>query len=772
MSQRLTYDEQTLKIKELERNEKIHKAKIEQLDLAIKATEDGIWDFDPRSGRIYFSDKWLSMLGYSPGDLPYTYETWATLLHPDDRPDAESTLKKFLENPDILFSIELRMRTKNQDWRWIHSRGKAFEKDSKGKISRMIGTHTDITDRKKLEDSFRLSRFIIDKASIGIFWTGQDAKIAYANEHACDGLGYSHDELCHMSIPDIDPNVTETSWCNHWRNVCENKVLRFEGIHRRKNGNTFPVEITANLVEFHGKLYSVSFVHDITARKTWEDTLRLTQFSQEKAPIGIYRVGADGRILDGNELAVQSLGYTKEELTSMTISDIDPSVTMGNWGEVWKRLEQGGIDSFETIHKHKDGRQFPVSITSHLLNFDNQLFSFVYVQDITHRKRIEKALVQSQKMESIGTLAGGISHDFNNILSVIIGQAELIELFDTKETSPVRSRLNEILKAAERAKKLVNQILVFSRHSKVSNNPVDLIPLAKEVIKFIRASTPSNIIIQSEIVKKKLVVLSDPSRMHQIFLNLCTNAVQAMEDSGGVLDIMLKSIEFDETSVRHYPGLTPGTFVMVLISDTGPGIPKEIQEKIFEPYFSTKKEGEGTGLGLSVVQGIVKRQNGHISVYSEEGQGTNFRVFLPQIEAEEGILKENQAKPLEYGNESVLIVDDNDQLLKTTCDILTHLGYQVTAYTDPVDALKDFNVDPSKFDLVITDLTMPTLSGIALYRKFCILRHDLPVILCSGFGKGMSEQTAKEVGFKAFLFKPLETRLLASTIRSILDEQQ
>ena len=391
-------------------------------------------------------------------------------------------------------------------------------------------------------------------------------------------------------------------------------------------------------------------------------------------------------------------------------------------------------------------------------------------RDISNEHQLEKQLRQSQKLESMGTLAAGIAHDFNNILAVIVGQTELIELFDTDKDSPVRPRLKKILKASYRAKNLIDQILAISRQREVSNVPVDLVPMAKEVAKFIRSSAPSTIDIIQNITEKQTVVLSNPSRIHQIFLNLCTNAVQAMGAENGALEISIESVFFDKISIQQYPDLSEGNYAMIVIADTGPGISKEVQRKIFDPYFTTKNEGEGTGLGLAVVHGIVKSQKGHITVYSEQGRGTTFRVLLPQIENDIISVKEEADYSIEHGTESILLVDDDEQLLHTGSDILENLGYKVTIHSSPDAALKAFSCEPSYFDLVITDFTMPGLSGFDLYKELSKIHPDIPVILCSGFGKGVTDESAKREGFRALLNKPFETFSLAKTIRSILDE--
>ncbi len=558
-----------------------------------------------------------------------------------------------------------------------------------------------------------------------------------------------------------------------------------------KDGKQIPYQFYASRIEMDDVRYSIALGMDISAQKKQEQQLRESKnqlrLLMDQSPLSIEIYDADGLLVDVNKTFEKLWDISKE--AGLNIFNILKSTYLAEIGmfDYIKRAYNGETiktPAYEFDPKYEVGllgRGRPRWVKTFLYPLHDEFGEVknlvVIHEDITEirqageeQKRLERQLTEAQKMKAIGTLAGGIAHDFNNILGVIMGQAELIELFDTDESSPVRPRLNEILKASERARNLVHQILTISRHSKGTDVPVDLVPLVKEVSKFIRASSPATIEIIESIDSEKLVVLSDPSKIHQVFLNLCTNAVQAMGDSNGRLEVSLESVELDEKSVQQYAHLSVGMYVMIVISDTGPGMTPEIREKIFEPYFTTKNEGEGTGLGLAVVHGIVKQQNGHIGVYSEEGNGTTFRILLPLIDAD-GVVVEEEVMPIKGGNESIMIVDDNEPLLQTGANILTNLGYQVTACSDSMEALNIFSIDPSYYDLVLTDLSMPNLTGVGLYRELSAIRPDIPVIICSGFGKTMSEETAQKTGFKAFLEKPLETRLLAGTIRSIFDEK-
>jgi CheY-like chemotaxis protein len=346
--------------------------------------------------------------------------------------------------------------------------------------------------------------------------------------------------------------------------------------------------------------------------------------------------------------------------------------------------------------------------------------------------RLECQLIQAQKMEAIGTLASGIAHDFNNILLAIMGYAE-IALIDTRAGRPREKHLKEALNACGRAKELVNQILTFGRQTETDRKPVQVKTIVKEVIKLLRSSQPATIEIRQKLESDSLI-LADPTQIYQVVMNLGTNAAQAMNDGSGTIDILLADVELDESLVASYHGLTPGSYQKLEVSDNGMGMTTDQLKRIFEPYFSTKPRGQGTGLGLSVVHGIVKNTGGAISVYSEPRLGSTFKVFFPIFESDYVAEMPTVELP-EGGRENILFVDDEPTLLEIGTELLGKLGYRVTTCRDGRAALETFQARPDEFDLVITDMTMPGLTGDRLAKELVQIRPALPVILCTGFGK-------------------------------------
>jgi signal transduction histidine kinase len=382
------------------------------------------------------------------------------------------------------------------------------------------------------------------------------------------------------------------------------------------------------------------------------------------------------------------------------------------------------------------------------------------------RQKLENQLRQTQKMEAIGTLAGGIAHDFNNILSSVIGYAELA-MEEVEPGSIMEDNLQEIYTAGDRAKNLVRQILTFARQADEKVGPTQISTIVKEALKMLRSAIPVTIDIQQDILSDSLV-MADPTQIHQIFMNLCTNATQAMEEDGGILTVRLHDEKVGPGAGNILAGLKPGTYLKIEVSDTGKGISEKDLGSIFDPYFTTKAVGDGTGLGLSVVHGIVKAYKGKISVQSTPGKGTVFRVYLP-ISKSEAHFPEGPLKELPRGSERILFVDDEAPLVEMGSRHLKKLGYAVIGRVGGTAALDLFKRDPDQFDLVVTDMTMPGLPGDKLAVALMGIRSDIPVIMCTGYSKKISPANFQETGIRALIMKPFQKRELAETVRSVLD---
>ncbi|PLX50675.1 MAG: hypothetical protein C0613_03335 [Desulfobulbaceae bacterium] len=390
------------------------------------------------------------------------------------------------------------------------------------------------------------------------------------------------------------------------------------------------------------------------------------------------------------------------------------------------------------------------------------------VLDVTEEVELEERLQQAQKMEAVGTLAGGIAHDFNNILTVILGYSELAR-DDTPAGSDIARELDQVIEAGNRAKELVKQILAFSRQARVERIPLQLQSLIKEALKMLRSSIPTTIEITDEIDSRCGPVLVDPTQVHQVLMNLCTNAAHAMEKSGGVLRVALRSAVVDRENCPPTVDLEPGEYTVLAVSDTGTGIAPEVLPKIFNPYFTTKTVDKGTGMGLAITHGIVADYGGAISVDSQVGHGTTFQVYLP-VARQEQLPAAEDGGELPVGRERILFVDDEELLAEMGGEMLARLGYNVTTRRSSLAALATFQERPTDFDLVITDQTMPDMTGLDLARRLLRIRPDIPIILCTGYSNLVDEKKAKSCGVKEFALKPLTKSMVAKLVRKVLGE--
>lgn len=494
---------------------------------------------------------------------------------------------------------------------------------------------------------------------------------------------------------------------------------------------------------------------------------------------GVFGIDQSGTCTFVNPATLKMSGFSKEQLLNKCIhTALHHTKTDGSPYPIqdcthMKTISDGKtIQSSDEIFWKKDGASFPVEFTSSPLkrNGENE-GAVVTFRDLTtqlEKEKMERHLGHVQKLESIGTLAGGIAHDFNNILSVIIGYSELA-LDSIPEENQARSQVKQVLLAGNRAKDLVQQILTFSRQSEQELQPLKLQPIIKESLKLLRASIPTTIKLQQDIKENCGEILGDPTHIHQIIMNLCTNAYHAMQNRGGTIEISLSKVEFSLEDLSNKIELDPGSYVRLTVSDTGAGIDQNTLTKIFDPYFTTKEKGEGTGLGLAIVHGLIKGLSGAITVYSEVGQGTTFQIYLPEIVPNDIPVEDLIIREIQRGDERILVVDDEDAIVKLIKKMLESLGYRVTAFTSSVDAFEAFQKQPSDFDLIITDMTMPKLTGMELSRKVLKIKADMPIIICTGFSELITDKKAKNLGIKKLLMKPVLKSDMAKVIREIFD---
>ena len=634
---------------------------------------------------------------------------------------------------------------------------------------------------KKLEESEKKYRQLFETAMVGIYRTRiHDGKFLAANQTLAELMGYNS----------VDQFVKEYVTSKHYTDPkrreellyqirSQGRVDGFEIEMARTDGSLVPIEISAAVYPELGYLEGV--VVDITKRKQAEDALseseRKYSVLVQESPDAIISLDKTGNLLSFNLAAERISGFSAEEVMGKHFAKIGVLAKQS----MPKALKEFALvitgikrPPFELTIMRKDKSWLFMEANPRLIKHKGEkAWVQVTLRDITDRKlveaekkRLETQLQQSQKMESIGTLAGGIAHDFNNILHSIIGYTEL-GLDDAEKGSPLHDNLQEVLIAAHRARDLVKQILTFSRQVDQRLKPLKIQMVIREALKLIRSSLPSTIEINQNISNTCGLVMADATQIHQVAMNLLTNAFHTMEDQGGKLDVTLKEIDLDMDDLKD-PAMLPGSYVCLTVADTGAGIDKSILDRIFEPYFSTKEKDKGTGLGLAMVHGIVKSYGGDLRVYSEPGKGSAFHVYLPVIQTRAETKETRVVSPVEGGKERILLVDDEEQIVRMSQQMLERLGYHVTARTSSIETLEAFRAAPDKFDLVITDTTMPNMTGIELARKLMEIRSDIPIIICTGFSEKISADKATAMGIRGYVMKPIVKSELAKKIREVL----
>lgn len=559
---------------------------------------------------------------------------------------------------------------------------------------------------------------------------------------------------------------------------CNNDTLYEEEL-RKQDGSAIPVELNfSTQYDSNGAAIGIiGIARDISNRRQAEEHLR--KYEQMVASItdNMLLIDRNYMIQAVNNAYLENAKKERQQLIGSHISTIyDDQVFEEDFLPFLEACLEGTSVKNDLLMTGEEGKAKYMVITYYpIFEQDNSVSGvMMHQRDVTEQKKLEAMLHQSQKMEAIGTLAGGIAHDFNNIIGGIIGYAEMIEMFDAQASPRIESRIQHVLKGAYRAKDLVEQILTFSRNSDSKKKPLNLGGLVKDTMQFLRASIPSTIEIAKQELHANAVVWADETSIHQILMNLCTNAAHAMQEDGGQLFVSLSLENVSVEDAEKINVTESGAYVVLSVRDTGVGIDPAKITRIFEPFYTTKKTGEGTGMGLAVVHGIVKNLRGAVTVESSPGLGTTFNVYLPQFDFNEKETGEDQVlqDDIHEGKGCILIVDDEEELVNFSKEILEHLGYEVISKTSSVNARKTFLEDPDRFDLVITDQTMPNITGLDLARQFIDIRSDIHIILCTGFSQPNIEQEANALGIRRFVKKPFGARQLANMVREELSTLQ
>ena len=633
----------------------------------------------------------------------------------------------------------------------------------------------DIGERKraeeKIRDSERRLRALSDATFESIFFSDRGVCVDQ-NLSAEKTFGYTLQDAVGRNgtewiVPDDRDQVKNNMMAGHEK--------PYEVTALRKDGTTFAAEIQGRMFVYQGRPVRVTALRDITDRKLAEEGLRESEAKFrtlfDASPMAMALIEMEnGNVIDVNGKFCDWMKCDKQALIGKKAAALSFQSEEDLANLLQEMQDAGSLNGLSIDLLSQDGDVLNSQIFARIMGVSGKPHVLTMFVDTTEKKRLEAALLQAHKMEAIGTLAGGIAHEFNNILGIIIGNVELAA-DDIPKWTLAGECIEEIRIASLRAKDVVRKILSVARKAQSSRKPIRIGPVVDESLRLLRATLPATITMIRNIHCEAEIVLADPTEINQVLMNLCSNSAHAMRGDSGVLEVNLEPIELDREGASRYDNLVAGEFVRLTVKDTGIGISSQIMDRIFDPYFTTKEVDEGLGMGLSIVYGIVKKHDGAIDLESETGKGTKVEILLPRIQ---GALEDELLAPegLPTGSERILVVDDEPSIVKMVKRILGQLGYSVEGMTSSVEALKLFRMGPEQFDLVITDMAMPELSGDRLSHEILKVRPDIPIILCTGHSDQIDEVRAGELGIMAYRSKPLEKRELAETVREILDQCQ
>ncbi len=731
---------------------------------------------DKLNARFFASEQMEALTGYPAENFRRTSGLFSRLIHPDDLGRVMQESREALESKTFM-ELEYRIITRNQQVKWIRDHASLVTVDRK--TVRMEGLMEDITQKRlvdaKIKAASKQWQDTFDAMSEALAILDEDYRILQCNRAMRSLAAMPEAEIigqyCWQVIHGTHP-APDSCACIHKSRKRETEVIE---IGRR----LFEVAVDPQLDDMDRICGYIHIMSDITEREQVQKALRdahqtfLTVLDSIDATIYVADMHTHEILFMNRHMKETFHGdFTGQKCFKAFRQQSGPCSNCTNDQLLDERGQPSGACVWEGRNK-VTGRWY-VNYDRAIKWIDGNMVRLQVATDITQikdlemeRQRTETQLRQAQKMEAIGTLAGGIAHDFNNILSAILGYSELA-LDDAEHNRPSAKYIREIIKAGGRARDLVHQILTFSRQTETESKPIQVIPIVKEALKLLRASLPSTIAIEQNI-QSKAIVEADPIQIHQVIMNLCTNAGHAMRAEGGTLYVGLTDEELAADGSEHLASIAPGNYLKIEVRDSGPGMNQDIIDKIFDPYFTTKEKGEGTGMGLAVVQGIVQSCRGAISVSSQKGEGTTFKIFLPTLQSAQPTTAPSE-DIIAGGSEHILFVDDEPPLVDLSKKILERFGYNVTIRTSSIEAFELFRRQPHDFDLVITDMTMPHMTGDSLSQQMMAIRPDIPVIICTGYSEKITPGLLERLKIKALILKPIISKKMLLTVRQVLDD--
>jgi len=746
----------------------------ERLRLVTDAASDGIWEWDLHTDQVLWSDRVYELFLLPRGSFGRTFTAVNELVHPDDLAPFREALRAHIEENQP-YRIEMRYRRGDGTYGYFLCQGKAA-RDPSGNPTYMVGSIKDITERKKAEDDLLESetkyRTMIESSSDLIWSLDREGNFTFVNRTAEQVSGFSAAELLGQSFAPLIPPADLPRIGKVFSDTLSGTALQYEVDFRKKDGSLCSLSVNTSPILRSGEVVgSVSFGHDVTESNKSKAFIGNIFESVDE---GLAVISREYRVITANRAYTASVGLPVDEVVGRHCYRVShhrgrPCFEEGEECAVRRTFQTG--EPHRALHTHFDSaggasyveiKSFPMKAAGGEIDAVIEI-----LDDVTEMKKLEEQLRHAQKMEAIGTLAGGIAHDFNNIIAIIIGYAEIIKgAQDTDD--PTRSKIEEILKASDRAAHLTKSLLSFSRRQPVRMRPVDLNEAIALFKKMLARIIGEDIELRVEKADAGLTVMADRVQLDQILMNLATNARDAMP-GGGLLSIRTARVELDEAAAAAHSAAAPGRYALIRVADTGQGIDESVRLRIFDPFYTTKEPDKGTGLGLSIVYGIVKQYGGWIDVVSEKGKGTTFDIYLPLVDGAANqpvaiVLPEAIA-----GSGAILLVEDEPQLRTVVRTFLEGNGFEVLEATDGEDALRVFATDKERIRLVLLDVIMPKKNGRATYEEMCRIRPGTKVIFMSGHvGDTLARQLISNEDFP-FLEKPFALNDLLAAIHEVLN---